>query len=150
MSCPCSVTGSDRITHAMCTHASEREVLGLLVKHMHVHLRTPQIRTQTKFFPFPMWPVCGCASAHCSTLWHGKHVNDPHGVVVHKLPQHQAHHLHGHTSTAVLQHLCVCVCVCVCACVVCVCVYEGKGINVVSNQLLLITQYAVSAPCGPV
>ena len=62
-------------------------------------------------------------------------------------------HQHGRASASECVCMCVCVCACaccVCACVVCVCVYEGKGINVVSNQLLLITQYAVSAPCGPV
>ena len=37
---------------------------------------------------------------YCSTLWHSKHINDTHSVVIHKLSQHQPHHLHGYSSTA--------------------------------------------------
>jgi hypothetical protein len=33
-------------------------------------------------------------------LRHGKHVHHAHGVVVHKLAQHQAHDLHGHAGAA--------------------------------------------------
>ena len=38
-------------------------------------------------------------------LWHGKHVDDPHSVVVHEVPQHEPHDLHGHARAPVLEHL---------------------------------------------
>ena len=37
--------------------------------------------------------------AHRSTLGHGKDVDDPHSVVIHKLAQHQTHDLHGNSGT---------------------------------------------------
>lgn len=40
-----------------------------------------------------------------SRLGHGKHINDSHCIIVHKLSQHQTHDFHWYASTTVLQHL---------------------------------------------
>ena len=40
-------------------------------------------------------------NAHsCTTLWHSKHIDNAHGVVIHELAQHQPHDFHRYTGSA--------------------------------------------------
>lgn len=48
----------------------------------------------------PKRKVKGGDAGASSRLWHGEHVDNPDGVVIHKITQHEAHDLHRDASAA--------------------------------------------------